>query len=204
MEINAYFSSPIACFHNENFDLMDYCLEIKEKYPIVQKKGWIHTPYNTFWSPKSKYDTLKDPYFFELTKWVQECVNEVNEECGYKDMFPNDMWFNVYKRGDSQEFHKHELSHLSCIYIAEGQEDDSKIYFIPPNPPMFPIPVKIPHEWNYERVCYPSNRGRLIVFKSDILHMVERKVTDTPRITFSWNFVCKQTIETQRYLDKIL
>ena len=193
MKIIPYFASPIAHWVTENpFDLKDYCLEIKEKYPVVLDKGWIHAPYNTVSADKTKYDAIKDPKFSELNQWVQECVNEFNDEVGFESMYPIDMWFNVYEKGDSQEFHNHPLSHLSCIYVAEGQEDDSQIFFVRPgHVSMFPIPCKTHKGWNYEKVWFPSKKGTLFVFKSDTLHMVEKKVTDTTRITFSWNFVCE-------------
>jgi uncharacterized protein (TIGR02466 family) len=200
MQIIPYFSSPIATFKNENFDLTEHCLEIKEKNLSTNSKAWIHMLYNTL-STQSGYNTSKDPKFFELTKWIQECVNEFTIECGYEKMSPFEMWFNVYKNGDSQEFHNHARSHVSCIYVAEAQKDDSRIFFNRSPVPMFPIPIRNSDEWNYDQVWFPSEKGLLLIFKSDTMHMVEKKVTDTPRITFAYNFLYHKMI-TQNSAEK--
>ena len=62
MQIIPYFSSPIATFKNENFDLAEHCLEIKEKNPSTNPKAWIHMLYNTL-STQTGYNASKDPKF---------------------------------------------------------------------------------------------------------------------------------------------
>ena len=83
------------------------------------------------------------------------------------------MWFNVYKNGDSQEFHNHARSHVSCIYVAEGQKDDSRIFFNCSPVPMFPIPIRNSNDWNYDQVWFPSEKGLLIIFKSWLDKLLE-------------------------------
>ena len=41
---------------------------------------------------------------------------------------------------------------------------------------------------NFDQVWYEPIKGLLLVFKSDTLHMVERKKTNDIRISFSYNF----------------
>ena len=196
MQIDLFFSSPIAIFKNENFDLTEHCLEIKDKYPITGNRGncwynyndWVHNPYNSLHIIK-QYSTLNAPKFLELNRWVQECVDEFSQECGYHKMRPQDLWFNVYERGDSQEFHNHCQSHLSCVYFAEVKDDDAKIIFNRTPWVMFPIPVTEPNPYNYDQVWFQPTKGMLLIFKSDTMHMVERKVTDDIRISFSYNFI---------------
>ena len=196
MQIIPYFSSPIATFKNENFDLTEHCLEIKDKYSIAGHEEWIHNPYNSLSivEEETGYNTLHDPKFLELTRWVQECVDKFSQVCGYHKMCPQDLWFNVYEKGDSQEFHNHVASHLSCVYYAEVEDDDSKIIFNRSPWPMFPIPVAKPNPYNYDQLWYKPIKGMLLIFKSDSMHMVEKKVTDDIRISFSYNFISTSII----------
>jgi hypothetical protein len=41
---------------------------------------------------------------------------------------------------------------------------------------------------NTNQVYYQSKKGVLLIFKSDTLHMVQKKQTDDVRITVSYNF----------------
>ena len=41
---------------------------------------------------------------------------------------------------------------------------------------------------NFDQVWYEPIKGLLLVFKSDTLHMVERKKTNDIRISLSYNF----------------
>ena len=189
--IEKWFSSPIAIFKNENFDLTDHCLKVKDENPITEHKEWIHSPYNSLsiLEQENGYNSLHDPKFFELNRWVQKCVDEFSEECGYQKMSLNEVWFNVYERGDSQEFHNHTECHLSCVYYADAKTNDSKIIFNRDVWPMFPIPVVNPNSYNASQAGYPPEKGMLLVFKSDTMHMVEKKITDDIRISFSYNFI---------------
>jgi uncharacterized protein (TIGR02466 family) len=194
MKIDSWFNSPIALFKNEKFDLTDHCLNMKDKYPITgqhEKQSWIHGPYNSLLilENETTYNSLNDPKFFELTRWIQKCVDEFSEEYGYHKMWPINMWFNVYEKGDSQEFHCHGPHHLSCIYYADVKKDDSRIIFNRNPWPMVQMPVERPCPVNFDQVWYTPERGMLLVFKSDMMHMVERKVTDDIRISFSYNFM---------------
>ena len=194
MQIDAWFSSPVAVFFNKNFDLTDHCLKVKDKYPITGQEGWIHNPYNSLsiLEEETGYNSLNDPKFVELNRWVQKCVDEFSEECGYHKMDLRDVWFNVYKKGDSQEFHNHANSNLSCVYYADVKKDDSKIFFNRSPWPMLEYRVARRTPYNFDQVWYKPEKGMLLVFRSDTMHMVERKVTDDIRISFSYNFKYKK------------
>jgi len=192
MYIEEWFCSPIASFQNENFDLTDHCLKIKDENPMDNHaKMWIHNPYNSLSLIRQEngYNAIYDPKFFKLNQWVQKCVNEFSEECGYQKMGLINMWFNVYEKGDSQEFHNHGESHFSCVYYAKAEENDSNIIFNRSPWPMMHYNIVKSNRLNFNQVRYKPVMGSLLVFKSDTMHMVEKKVTDDIRISFSFNFV---------------
>ena len=201
MQITNCFASPIALFKNENFDLTDHCLRIKNKYNMTRAKIWIYSPYTslTISEKETGYNSLNDSNFSELIRWIQSCVDKFSKECGYFKMRLGNFWFNVYEKGDAQEFHNHPESHVSCVYYADVKDNDSKILFQRNPMSMFPIPVFENNVYNCDQVWYKPENGLLIVFKSDTMHMVERKVTDDIRISFSCNFN-----STEESLDKTL
>ena len=121
MRIDSWFNSPIALFKNEKFDLTDHCLNMKDKYPITgqhEKQNWIHGPYNSLLilENETAYNSLNDPKFFELTRWVQKCVDEFS----MKDLQSDDRYTESYVR--SKEIHKNFIvtGHIICrVYIMQ-------------------------------------------------------------------------------------
>jgi len=183
MIIDEWFCSPIAQFNNEkDFDLTDYCLKIKDKHECGTP--WVHTPYNTL----DGYNIETDSKFYELHSWVNECVNIFSKVYGGASVSTDSIWFNVYEKGDSQEFHNHGGYQFSCVYYLDVKDNDSKIYFNRSPFPMINYKILEPSRLNYDQVCYQPTNGLLLVFKSDTIHMVERKVTNDIRISLSYNF----------------
>ena len=174
MNIIPYFPSPIAEWVTENpFDLKDYCLEIKEKYPVILDNGWIHAPYNTVSAGKTKYNAIKDPKFSELNQWVQECVDEFNDEVGFESMYPNDMWFNVYEKGDYTQSHHHKPAAVSCAYFLKAKWYDSPFVF------------------TYSGKRISPKEGRYVLFPSHLKHHVPKHRFNHKRMTLSANWSCK-------------
>ena len=73
--------------------------------------------------------------------------------------------------------------------VTKLNVNDSKIIFNRDVWPMFPIPVVKPNSYNASQAGFVPEKGMLLVFKSDTMHMVEKKVTDDMRISFSYNFI---------------
>ena len=188
MHMDEWFCTPIAIFRTDNFDLTDHCLKVKDKYPLNPQNPneWIHQPYNT--QDTIGYNVKNDSKFIDLHQWVQKCVHEFSVVCGYDRMEQKSVWFNVYGKGDSQEFHVHPHSNFSCIYVAAAGEDDPRIIFQRSPWKMHPSKIITPNRYNWQQIWYKPLTGMLFIFDSDTAHMVERKVTDTPRITFAYNF----------------
>ena len=184
MIIDEWFCTPIGQFKNEkDFNLTEHCLKIKEEHESGGTK-WIHSPYNTL----TGYDIWSDSKFNELHNWIAKCVNKFSKECGYSPVKPYTGWFNVYEKGDSQEFHNHRGSQFSCVYYLEVKDNDSKIYFNRSPFPMIEYKILEPGRLNYDQMWYQPINGLLLVFKSDTIHMVEKKVIDDIRISLSYNF----------------
>ena len=183
MIIDEWFCTPIAQFKNENdFNLTEHCLKIKEEHESGTE--WIHSPYNTL----TGYNIGADSKFDELHDWVVECVNKFSKVYGGSSVSTDSIWFNVYEKGDSQEFHNHGGYQFSCVYYLDVKDNDSKIYFNRSPFPMIEYKILEPGRLNYDQVWYQPFKGLLLVFKSDTLHMVEKKVTDDIRISLSYNF----------------
>ena len=183
-QIEEWFSTPIGTVSSEKeFGLTNYCFEIMSK---VNSGGstWVGRPYNTYLT----YDILNDSKFKELNTWVENSVEDFTITWGYAKTRPVEAWFNIYNKGDYQEYHVHQGCHFSCIFYLDTKEEDAMTVFQRNPMQMIDYVIDEKTQININQVSYRPKKGVLLIFKSDTLHMVERKETDDIRITVSYNF----------------
>tara|TARA_R110000803_G_scaffold210680_1_gene283146 strand:+ start:1843 stop:2436 length:594 start_codon:yes stop_codon:yes gene_type:complete len=172
--------------------IVEWCFELKE---LVKSGGenWLSkSTYNTI----GKYDVWADKEFSDINKFVLESVkNYCKELLIQEDSFDentNDAWFNIYKKGDYQEYHNHGDSLFSAVYFLKTPENSAKIYFkspimdmIRPNYTEYTIDT-------YERINFTPQAGMLLIFRSFLEHSVEQQEDDDARISIAYNFKKKR------------
>ena len=98
-------------------------------------------------------------------------------------------WFNIYNKNDSQEFHNHNFETISGIFYLKSSEGDANTYF---KSPVTRLPTDPEFDENNPYTCkvYKSYaiQGKLLLFRSDLDHCVERQVMDSNRITIVVNY----------------
>ena len=175
-------------FHDriEN-SLTEHCLKLQNSVSSGGE-GWIsNKTYNT---SDGKHDCLDDPVFDELSAWVDFAVKQyVEANKIHPNIKINSSWFNVYKKYDYQEFHKHPGSVISTIYFLKADKNSSRVIFKTPNDDMFQMSYTENTPAMLKNVYYSPDPGKLIIFPSNISHAVERQEVDSQRITLSYNFV---------------
>ena len=174
-------------FHSEiEEELSNRCIELQKSVPSGGK-GWIsNETYNT---SDGEHDCLDDPVFHKLNEWVNKAVEQyVLANKIAPSIKLNNSWFNIYKKYDYQEFHKHPNCVISTIYFLKAEENASRVIFRTPNDDMFQIKFSENTKENIENVYFTPDPGKLIIFPSNISHAVEQHKLDSDRITISYNF----------------
>jgi uncharacterized protein (TIGR02466 family) len=166
--------------------LVDYCLKIKNK----KKSGgdnWISkSTYNTV----NTHNIINDKKFKSLNDWVINSVKEYSLKLRYKNNFScKEGWFNIYKKYDYQEFHTHPEFTLSAIYFLKSSKESAKTFFnfnpiLDSNRPDVDVNFTPTSNLSY----YDPIPGRLLIFRSNVLHCVERQETNDLRISLAYNF----------------
>ena len=192
MQLNL-FSKVIQLDRNNNHaniekNLSEQCLKIQKEYS-KGGRDWLATDtYNTF----NMYDTTQDKVFESLTHWIDTRVNAYCIALKYKNnILSKKGWFNIYKKGDFQEYHTHAESHISTIYCLEGDKKSARIFF-KKDTNMFPIPVDEYTPTNAEAHWVPFIPGQLIIFESSLMHSVEKHLCSTLRFSLSYNYCLKE------------
>jgi uncharacterized protein (TIGR02466 family) len=158
---------------------------------LPQDSTWRCDTFNTL----NRYDMLNDPMFSDLIKNITECVKNFALEHGAKvnNVSPIDAWINVAMPGHHQEYHIHTGSHFSVAYYVSAAKDSGNIVFrsFEADTDMFPLPLTLENYTSYKTFSIPPMTGHLVIFRSNLRHMVEKNLSNDPRISISINYILK-------------
>jgi hypothetical protein len=108
--------------------------------------------------------------------------------------FSIDFWFNIAAQGAYQEYHLHPKSHFSLVYYVQTQKQCGNIVFQTADTltDMFPLIADQATYASYKNCFYTPKDSLLLIFKSTLLHMVEKNLSDKDRISVAMNFKFKE------------
>lgn len=164
--------------------LVKNCLSIKNKVG-VGGDNWDSTTYNTC----STYNILKDDNFNNVNRWVINKVKEYAIAIGFNNDIKNvDGWFNIYSKYDYQETHDHEGNDISAVYYLKCPADSGKIFFLSHEAKGTKDVFQKDNPFTWKRYYIDPAPGKLIIFKSNLLHGVVQNKSDDFKISFAYNF----------------
>jgi len=153
--------------------------------------NWVaKNTYNTI----STYDILNDDVLKPINQFVFNSVkNYVNVlEVSYNnrdyDLTAINGWFNIYNKGDYQEYHNHSENTISAIYFLKSDEEkNARVWFESPIPDRV---NELRSNTNLDlqhRITYKAIPGTLLIFDSSQRHSVEQEQIGN-RISLAYNF----------------
>jgi uncharacterized protein (TIGR02466 family) len=191
--IDKFFPTIIGFYDNPHHDLFEKeainrCFELKKS----TKKGGDN------WLSKSTYNTIgtyniwNDEKFKGINEFVIKSIQEYFKDLKIKQSClntnPYDAWFNIYKKGDYQEYHHHGGCLISAVYFLKVTKKSAKIYFKTPVSDMITPDYEEYTPDNYQTVYYEPRPGLLLIFRSYLEHSVEKQTDDEFRISLAYNF----------------
>lgn len=192
--IDSWFHSPIYnCKldfpHNDH--LIKKVWAIKNSAPKVNT-AWRCDTYNTLNTYNAFVDN--DKIVHQLIETCAEHVLEFAKTFGAKchSAVCKDFWFNISEPGSYQEFHQHSNSHFSLAYYLSTPVNSGNIVFksFEAISDMYPLPIKDDElePASFKTCFYPPLESRLLIFRSNLQHMVEKNLSDDNRISVTMNF----------------
>jgi uncharacterized protein (TIGR02466 family) len=102
-------------------------------------------------------------------------------------------WAVVNEKMASGVLHCHPNSFLSGVYYVNTTEETGNIFFQDPRPGanMSACPVTEFMPWTVRQVSYQPAPGGMLIFPSWLYHGVAPNLSETPRISLSFNFRLK-------------
>lgn len=96
-------------------------------------------------------------------------------------------WCNYTKPGEFHHKHAHANSLISGVFYPQANRETDKIYFYRSGFQMLRFPTENWNTYNSESWWFEVGTGDLILFPSDLHHMVEPVQGDETRISLSFN-----------------
>ena len=141
---------------------------------------------------ESPHTNLK---FVKLNNWIVDELNKYIKAHLYKDVYEcKESWLFDYKIGSYQPIHNHPGFVFSALFFLEGYEDDVNLTFYNPVDDMMnPLnnTAKQKGETNdftHREIYFKPKTGRLIIWRSHVMHSVSSKTKNCKRIIFAYNF----------------
>ena len=137
-------------------------------------------------------DQVHDQELKNLINVVTEHVAEFSKEFGVESgvLMCSNYWFNISETGNYQEYHQHSDSHFSAVYYVQASSNSGNIVFksFESMFDMCPIPGNLKTFAAFKTCFYTPSNSKLIIFRSNLLHMVEKNLSKEDRISISMNF----------------
>jgi len=189
MHLTSTFSSIFAREHSLlNQEEINFL--VKECYSIKQnnKSGgnkWHCDVYNS----NQVVDLIKEKSFDKIINLITDQVNLLSLKLGSKTTHKcNSCWFNIYEKGDYQEYHYHPSSIFSAIYVLKTPVPEPKIWFKHPVNDMYPLDTSEVNDLNAREYWFQLALNNVLIFRSYEQHMVDELKSEENRITLALNF----------------
>ena len=138
------------------------------------------------------YDIIKDKSFQNLLNAIKKEVSQFSKTFGASgNVRIVDAWINMSSTGSYQEYHIHPDSHFSVAYYLKTDDNSGNIVFRSheANNDMFMIPIIEMKPASYKTCAFKPITGKLLIFRSNLQHMVEKNRSIEDRISLSANFI---------------
>lgn len=122
-----------------------------------------------------------------LNTHANQFATEIDFDNKNYEIFMTSMWFNTYRKNQSQEKHDHGKSFLSCAFILDAPEGASDfMMYNPLKEGLLGYPTNKENNLLLKRI--KAEKGKLIIFPGWLDHGVMLNQTNEPRISISCNW----------------
>jgi uncharacterized protein (TIGR02466 family) len=176
-----------------NFDvnlLTDRVYKIYEENKNVKSDWYCDT-----WNSLLNHNLIEDKHFNNLLYEISNNVKIFSKEYQIdetKKLACSAAWVNISKQNNFQEFHNHANSHFSVVFYIKTKKNCGNIIFKNTEAffDMFTLPIQKDsyNTLNCKTYSVEPKDNMLLIFRSNLQHMVEKNISNSDRISLSANF----------------
>ncbi len=138
---------------------------------------------------------LKAPELTSVRDFIEDAVLEyfktVHAPDGDVNLYITQSWANYTERGQYHHKHTHPNSFVSGVFYPQADRSFDKIYFFKEGYDRIKLTTEKYNIWNSESWWFEVGAGDLILFPSNLTHMVTTKEGDQTRVSIAFNTFVK-------------
>lgn len=147
------------------------------------------------------------PELKRIYRFVNNCVIEYFTEVyapNTKVMpYVTQSWANFTEKGQYHHKHEHPNSFISGVFYLSADPKLDKIYFYKNNYQQIKLTTDKWNDWNSESWWFEAETNKLIIFPSNLTHMVHTVESDVTRISIAFNTFLKGVIGDYKNLAEL-
>jgi len=200
MKIHAIFPQPVY------FSKLERALTTEElktidayKAKTYKNDGNTTSNDNTVLENKTLQNLKKD-----LNKKIINYFNEV--VCTSNSITPyiTQSWINYTETDQFHHKHSHSNSYISGVFYIDAQKEvDSIIFYKPYADETIELDITKYNPFNSTSCSFPVETGNIFLFRSSLIHGVNKKKGTNTRISLSFNVFLKGTIGNNKLLTEL-
>ena len=180
------YKTNLSFYKSKNKFFYEKVIELEKTVNPVT--DWRCDTYNTLDSYSLKNDTL----FVDLIERITKEVVGFSKSFGVtsENINCSDAWLNLAHPNSYQEYHTHPNNHFSAVYYVKTPKNSGNIVFRSAESytDMYPLPSKSFEIPNCKSYWVSPVECDLIIFRSNLSHMVEQNKSSDDRVSIALNF----------------
>lgn len=153
-------------------------------------------------------EVLNDPAYEKLLQGISAGISEyfygIMGARHDVELFVTESWFNKTEKGQTHHRHWHPNSLLSGVVYLQSEGDTGRIKFITSQYDTIEYNINEPNLYNSRSWSVTPEAGSMVIFPSNVEHLVEEYQSDTPRISLAFNTFVRGNINTDPLTKLIL
>jgi uncharacterized protein (TIGR02466 family) len=135
---------------------------------------------------------------------VQHYVSTILKPTNQLKFYITQSWLNYTLPGQYHHKHSHQNSIISGVFYFNADEEKDKIFFYKPE-----LYNRIEFErtsidwYNADNCWFPVKTGKMMLFPSELMHMVQETETAETRISLAFNVFAKGHFGNQERLSSL-
>jgi uncharacterized protein (TIGR02466 family) len=140
----------------------------------------------------------------DIKTYCQNFVNDYlnNIICPLHDveLYITQSWINHTKPGEFHHRHNHANSYLSGVFYISADAANDKIFFYKDGHKQIQLITKSWNDFNSDSWWFTVKTGDIVLFPSELTHMVQNVESKVPRISLAFNTFLKGYIGSNEAL----
>lgn len=197
-EFSAFFPTFILSdnypdFATRNVELLAAVHTVRRRDQAGNRESQEHY-HGGYTSYFSGFDLMAYPEFRDLAGFITEKANSFGHflslDLQRSRLVMNHFWVNINPKYAQHPAHLHPHSLFSGVYYVKCSPESGDIVFKDPRvaSAMLPPPYTERKPRNMDTLKLNPVEGRLLMFPAWLVHSVEQNLTDSERVSISYNF----------------